>query len=788
ATVFVHKSSIRLTINKKKVSLDVEIFREILQIYPKIPGQKFKDLPLEHDILSFIRYLRHSEDIIYLTNVSVDYLHQPWRAFPTIINKCLNGKETRMDKIYMSRAQILWGMFYKKNINYVYLLWEDLLFQIENKEGKKTNKMSYPRFTKIIIDYFMSKDQSISRRNKMFWHIACDDTMYTAMRYISRHKDTQVYGTILPNDLTNQAMLESKAYKTYYDFASREKTLKPKYVRKKADSNTSPKQKPVKATKGTRLKTKAKVAKSDKKKQPVKTPKAKGLDVLSKVALTEVEQLKLDTKRSTTQFHSSHVSDSGDGVDTQSEVPDVQQQKSKEESWTFSQKDEDAEEESDKNDDNEETKSDNDGDDLTHPNLLTYEAEDQEEEKADEDEVSPNKRVSTPPDYELFDKEENKECDDKIKEGEQEEEEEEEEDDLYIDVNINLERSDAKMTDVFQENVQANQVTKDTHMILTTGPLASHTLVDVPVFVAAETPSSDTTIPQPPIPNTQPLQQTPDSITTTIHPTMTFLDISNFLSLFQFDQRYFASKMKEAVDVVVQLQTNKLREEANAKNQEFRNEVDSTMKAIIKEQVQAQVLKIMLHIENPTYDLIKGTCKSLVELEYHLEEVFKAANDQLDWHNPEGKPYLHDLIKHLSLILNEQGRQVIPLDHFINNDLEYLKGESSSKKYATFVTKMKAADYGQVRWIKDKKFYEYASNMESKHDVYSRHRIITVTSLKIMKWFDCSHLEEIIVQRQDDQLYKFREGDFKRLRRQDIKDMLLLLVQNKLTNLNLKDR
>ncbi|GJU26123.1 hypothetical protein Tco_1164744 [Tanacetum coccineum] len=54
-----------------------------------------------------------------------------------------------------------------------------------------------------------------------------------------------------------------------------------------------------------------------------------------------------------------------------------------------------------------------------------------------------------------------------------------------------------------------------------------------------------------------------------------------------------------------------------------------------------------------TYDLIKGTCKSVVELEYHLEEVFKATNDQLDWHNPEGKPYPHDLSKPLPLILNE---------------------------------------------------------------------------------------------------------------------------------------
>ncbi|GJX04574.1 hypothetical protein Tco_0190490, partial [Tanacetum coccineum] len=37
ATVSVHRSSIRFTINKKKVSFDVDIFKDILQFCPKIP-------------------------------------------------------------------------------------------------------------------------------------------------------------------------------------------------------------------------------------------------------------------------------------------------------------------------------------------------------------------------------------------------------------------------------------------------------------------------------------------------------------------------------------------------------------------------------------------------------------------------------------------------------------------------------------------------------------------------------------------------------------------------------
>ncbi|GJQ92624.1 hypothetical protein Tco_0003763 [Tanacetum coccineum] len=416
-------------INKKKVSFDVEMFREILQFCPNIPGQEFEDLPLEHDILSFIRDLGHSRDITYLFDVSVDYLHQPWRAFATIINKCLSGKETRMDKI-------------------------------QNKESKKTNKMSYPIYTKIIIDYFMSKDQSISRRNKMFWHTARDDTMFTSMRCISRHEYTQVYGTILQKELTNQEMLESKAYKTYHAFASGEKTPKPKYVQKKADSNTSPKQKPVQATKGTRIKTKSKVAKSDKKKQLAKMPISKGLDVLSKVALTKVEQLKLATKRSKTQFHSSHASGSDEGTGTIPWVPDVPIYKFEidKESWG----------------DNEDEDDENDSDDISDEG-------DDENDETDSDRTESN-RIKIPilnQSTTKYYKEEEK-IDDK--ETMDDDEDDEVTKELYEDVNVNLGNEDTEMTNddqgaSEQQNVSQEsgfeQVEEDAHLLNLENPSPS---------------------------------------------------------------------------------------------------------------------------------------------------------------------------------------------------------------------------------------------------------------------------------------------------------------------------
>nr|GEU94602.1 hypothetical protein [Tanacetum cinerariifolium] len=748
------KSNMRLKIDIKPKEATFQVVLDVLALTPfyqaflittEVPANylqefwatsTFEDLPLEQDILSFIRDLGHSEDIIYLTD-------------------------------------------------------------IENKETKKTNKMLYMRFTKVIIDYFMSREQSISRSNKMFWHTAQDDTMFTTMRCISRHEKTQAYGAILPQQLTNQAMLESEAYKTYYAYAYGEKTPKPNWLPKKSKKD----------------------------------------------------------------FHMSHASGSSDEVDIQS--------KNDEESWTFSQDEDDVNEDTYVNDDSEETESDNDGDDLTHPNLSTYKAYDEEEEeKADDEEVSSDQRVSTPPEYELTEEEEeNKEGDDEDIKGEQEQDEE---NDMYRDVNINLERSDAEMT-----NAQPNQDTEYTHdtcidSILNPN-IQSETLVNVPVFIAAKTPSSDTTIPQPPIPNVEPLQQTID----------------------ERSSRCGCSAIK-----------NKLREEAQVKNQEFINRVDSTMKTIIKEQVQAQVYKIMPKIEKyvtesleakvlvrltnqpqssyavaaslskfklkkilidkieenksinksfiqknlynalvESYNskkyiitsygnvvtLMRGRddqdkdedpCKSAYAEEHDqkvndLEDrthqefntgnddvtlvrevldddestcksivVFKATNDRSDWHNLEGKPYPHDLSKPLPLILNERGHQVIPLDHFINNDLKYLKGGSSSKKYTTSITKMKATDYGsktlEILWI----CFQHGKSK----DVHSEHMIIAVTSLKIMKYFGYNHLEEIIVRRQDDQLYNFREGYFKRLCRQEIKDMLLLLVQNKLTNLNLVER
>ncbi|GJZ74000.1 hypothetical protein Tco_0638146 [Tanacetum coccineum] len=165
-------------------------------------------------------------------------------------------------------------------------------------------------------------------------------------------------------------------------------------------------------------------------------------------------------------------------------------------------------------------------------------------------------------------------------------------------------------------------------------------LVDVPVTTIAEPPFvSATTLPPPPTPLITHMQQTPVPTPTTV-PSSSLQDLPNFGSLFGFDHRlktletdfsefkqtnhfaeavssipgivdaYLANKMHEAVKTVVQLQSERLRDEAQAKNADFLNKLDDNIKKIIKdqvkEQVKAQVSKILPKIEKTVNEQLEA--------------------------------------------------------------------------------------------------------------------------------------------------------------------------------------
>ncbi|GKC20447.1 hypothetical protein Tco_1022597 [Tanacetum coccineum] len=87
-----------------------------------ILNQDFIAPPSEEELVTFIQELGYSVMCNMLSVIHTDQMHQPWRTFVAIINRCISGKTTGLDRLRKSLAQILWGMYNKKNVDYVALL------------------------------------------------------------------------------------------------------------------------------------------------------------------------------------------------------------------------------------------------------------------------------------------------------------------------------------------------------------------------------------------------------------------------------------------------------------------------------------------------------------------------------------------------------------------------------------------------------------------------------------------------------------------------------------------
>ncbi|GJV99740.1 hypothetical protein Tco_1554992 [Tanacetum coccineum] len=253
----------QVTLEALKLSPCYPAFQISAEICPRLPNQEFDDLPSEDDLVSFIKELGYSGDCEMLSAIRTDQMHQPWRTFDAVINRCISGKSTGLDRLRELRAQILRAMYNLKNVDYVALLWEDFMYQADNRKTSSARKehMPYPRFTKVIIDHFISKDNTISMRNRINLHTARDDRLLGALKFVSKIEDCQKYGALIPDGMINNDIKLSTAYKTYLDYATRK--VPPKKARK-FKKHASPKLKTVLASpkeptqKGKRVKRPAK--------------------------------------------------------------------------------------------------------------------------------------------------------------------------------------------------------------------------------------------------------------------------------------------------------------------------------------------------------------------------------------------------------------------------------------------------------------------------------------------------------------------------------------------------
>ncbi|GJR95433.1 hypothetical protein Tco_0267607 [Tanacetum coccineum] len=389
-------------LDKKKCQVDIEVFREILQICPRLPNQDFVELPSKDDLLSFIKELGYS-------------------------GKCLFGKSTGLDRLKESRAQILWAMYNQKNIDYVALPWEDFMYQANNREisSARKERMPYPRFTKVIIDHFISKDNTISNRNRINLHTVRDDTLLDTLKFVSKTEDCQMYGAVIPDGMINDDIKLSKAYKTYLDYATGK--VPPKKERK-FKKPASPKLKTVPASpkeptqKGKRVKRSAKksttvpttsvvirdtpVKSVSKNKAPAKIGRGKCIELLSDAALLKDAQMKKALKKKVPDEQTNKPKDTNEGTGKKPGVLDVFKDDftdSEAESLGDSEDESDDvnDEDDDDNDDNRDNDNNDDNDDGgnndgsnedDYKENPSFTLEDYEEEEQDEEYVySPKK-------------------------------------------------------------------------------------------------------------------------------------------------------------------------------------------------------------------------------------------------------------------------------------------------------------------------------------------------------------------------------------------------------------
>nr|GEW55554.1 hypothetical protein [Tanacetum cinerariifolium] len=798
------------------------ITADVPEIFPRVPARDFNSLPSEEDIVSFLRELGHTGEISLLNDVVVDQMHQPWRSFAALINR-----------------------------DYVELLWEDFIYQIENRVYKKQEKMYYPRFTKAVIRRFLIQDKILSWRKKIRMHTSKDDYLISTLRFVSAKESTQIYGAILPKCLTNLSTKKSKAYKTYLGYATCD--VPPKIVRKFKKASPSKKD-------------------SD-------------LVHVDEEPITKGKRVKRSVKKSSTK---PATDDSNDDNDSENEGNDEEKESDDDKTPSCSEKGSDSEQDTDES----ESYSESDQQDYD------------EEVKDDDDEVKD--------DDEYDDDDDDDDDDDRSEENLKITQEQVVEDahvmittvakesevpDASISHSSDLASRFLNFSDIHPNDAEIVSLL-DVHIHHEVPRIHTSTLLTVPVLGIPEASPVCTTIPQSSQTFTSPLLQTTPTPLTKIKTTNIPSTILDFTSVFRFNDRVIALEQD-----VAELKKDPLHTQVTAlvddhpdtrmgaTREEFMNFLSVSLTDRITEQVSSQpqstyeaaatltefeLKKILINKINisesymtapehqecydsllkpynldkdffSSYDVYslkrsrqdkdkdegpsarsdrgfkkrktskdaepttgsknkdstsgssKGTkyqpkssgkTVQSEEPEFKVgdtntpQECYKALLEKLDWENPKCGDYPFDLSKPLPLI-TRGNHQSVPVKFFINNDLKYLQGRISTMTYPTSTTKIKAAQYdlpGISYWREQcKSFYAYARGKQSRGDVYSIKHILAVTHVSVMRKHGYGYLEEIVVRRADNVLYKFKEGD-------DVADLTIALRMPDTTRQELRKR
>ncbi|GJU99582.1 hypothetical protein Tco_1328853 [Tanacetum coccineum] len=148
----------------KKCLVDAEVFRKILDICPRMEGEEFTKVQDDDSTLTFLTDL----------------------GYKGLLHKYTNMKE--------------------------------------RKSRRET--MPFPRFSKVIINHFLSQHKSLSKLRFQHYHIIKDDGIVSRLKFVRIREDYQEYGLPIPNMMLNDKIKQSESYQMFIKYSTGQIPLK----------------------------------------------------------------------------------------------------------------------------------------------------------------------------------------------------------------------------------------------------------------------------------------------------------------------------------------------------------------------------------------------------------------------------------------------------------------------------------------------------------------------------------------------------------------------------------
>ncbi|GJT61777.1 reverse transcriptase domain-containing protein [Tanacetum coccineum] len=155
------KYRLRFMLDKKELTLTLDDFRQIFHLPQETNNNHNSFVP------------------------PPSFSDMPWQTLCKIVSKCLTARVTGWDQPSLQIMQMLYCFVNNIHVDYAELLWEGLYYSLHHP----TYSIPYPRFTKIIVSYYMTIFHDILRRARDMYHKLQDDDIMKNIFNYGRHKN-----------------------------------------------------------------------------------------------------------------------------------------------------------------------------------------------------------------------------------------------------------------------------------------------------------------------------------------------------------------------------------------------------------------------------------------------------------------------------------------------------------------------------------------------------------------------------------------------------------------------